>query len=116
MHYYVHYFSCKLLTEVWAMNFPLCVQTVLSCSSLRSQSIKATGLHLQQPVLPVSSWDTEVMNGASQDEERFSLQSELRRVGSQALHTVHSSCFRVVPKRQNFETVKELAEKEKENC
>lgn len=98
------------------MNFPLCVQTVLSCSSLRSQSIKATGLHLQQPVLPVSSWDTEVMNGASQDEERFSLQSELRRVGSQALHTVHSSCFRVVPKRQNFETVKELAEQEKENC
>lgn len=69
----------------------------MSCrGSLRCESVDATGLHLQQTVLPVGSGDTEVMDGASQDAEGFSLQSKLRGVGPQTLNTAHSSYFREI--------------------
>lgn len=45
--------------------------------SVRGESVEATGLQLQQTVLPVGSGNTEVMDGTSQDAEGFSLQSEL---------------------------------------
>ncbi len=74
------------------------IQSAVSCrGSLRRERIEATGLHLQQPVLPVVSGDTEVMDGAPQDAEGFSLQSELRRVGPQTLRTAHSSRFGAIP-------------------
>lgn len=74
----------------------------MSCrGSLRRESIEAAGFHLQQPVLPVDPGDTEVMDGASQDAEGFPLQSELRGVGPQTLHTAHSPHFRKIPWGQN---------------
>lgn len=66
--------------------------------NLRRESIEATGLHLQQTVLPVGSGDSEVMDGAPQDAEGFSLQSELRRVGRQTLNAAHSSCYGTTPR------------------
>ena len=73
--------------------------------SLRGESIEATGLHLQQPVLPVGSGDAEVMDGAPQDAEGLSLQSELRRVGPQTLRTAHSSYFRVISGGENTDKI-----------
>lgn len=52
------------------------------------------------------------MDGASQDAEGLSLQSELRRVGPQTLHTAHSSHFRAIPAgaKYSFQLEKELVE------
>ncbi|KAF3847952.1 hypothetical protein F7725_020980 [Dissostichus mawsoni] len=84
-----------------------CIPPAVS-GSLRCQSIEATGLHLQQPVLPVGSGDTEVMDGAPQDVEGFSLQSELRRVGPQTLRTLHSYYLRKHPEVRRMSCVEGL--------
>lgn len=77
-------------------------EAAVCCSgSLRRESVNTTGFHLQQTVLPVSSGDTEVMDGASQDAERFSLQSEVGRVGLQTLCTARCAFFRKIPGGQN---------------
>ena len=67
---------------------------------LRGESIETTGLHLQQPVLPVGFGDTEVMDGASQDAKGLSFQSELGGVGYQSLSTAHSPHFSQMPGNQ----------------
>lgn len=69
--------------------------------SVRGESVEATGLQLQQTVLPVGSGNTEVMDGTSQDAEGFSLQSELWGVGPQTLDAAHSFYFRINPEKQN---------------
>lgn len=74
--------------------------------SLRGEGVEATGLHLQQPVLPVGSGDTEVVDGAPQDAEGFSPQSELRGVGPQTVHAAHSSRCEAIPTGGGQSTVR----------
>lgn len=101
----MHIIICNK-TAIWHCSLQyfevLYIQLNVSCNrSLRCESIEATSLHLQQPILPVGSGDTEVMDGASQDAEGFCLQSELWRVGPQTLQTSHFSISRVIPEGQN---------------
>lgn len=93
--------SSPVKTTIWLCSLECLkvqyIQSAVSCrGSLRRERIEATGLHLQQPVLPVVSGDTEVMDGAPQDEEGPSLQSELGRVGPQTFRAAHSSHFGVM--------------------
>ena len=80
--------SCIVFNQPWVHN-------------LRRESIEATGLQLQQTILPVGSGDTEVMDGAPQDAEGFSLQSELRWVGIKTLHADHTYFFWAIAAGQN---------------
>lgn len=60
-------------------------------SRVRCESVETTGFQLEQTVLPVGSRNTEVMDRASQDSERFPLQSEVGRVSAETLHATHSA-------------------------
>lgn len=68
-------------------------------STVRCESVETTGFQLQQTVLPVGSRNTEVMDRASQDSERFPLQSEVGRVSFETLSATHSAVFRKDPCR-----------------
>lgn len=77
---------------------------------LRGESVEATGLQLQQAVLPVGFGDAEVVDGASEDEEGFLLQGEMRRVGLQSFNDSMHFYFRLVPDKE----IKQYALKNKE--
>lgn len=70
-------------------------------SRVRGESVETTGFQLPQTVLPVGSRNTEVMDRASQDSERFPLQSEVGRVSLETLNATHSAVLRRIPAGQH---------------